>query len=94
MAIRWRTPDSRGQICPISSARAASPAPSASRYPARSAWVIRGQGPSSNAWRAAPTALAMSASWASATLKKNSSVPESITSMVASELGATHSPPM
>jgi hypothetical protein len=52
-----------------------------------------GHGPSSNAWRAAPTAFDMSASLASATLKKSCSVAESITSIVASEDGFTHSPP-
>ena len=41
-----------------------------------------------------PTARAMSASLASATLKKTSSVAESITSISASDDGSTHSPPM
>jgi hypothetical protein len=36
----------------------------------------------------------MSAACASATLKYNSSVPESTTSIIASEDGRTHSPPM
>jgi hypothetical protein len=44
----------------------------------------------SNACRAASTALAISPAWASATLKKSSSVPESITLMVASDEGFTH----
>ena len=53
-----------------------------------------GQGPSSNAVRAAPTARDMSSARASATLKKSSSVPASMTSIVASDDGATHWPPM
>ena len=40
------------------------------------------------------TALAISVSWASATVRKTSSLVESITRMVASEEGFTHVPPM
>ncbi len=55
---------------------------------------MRGQGPSSKACRAAATAREMSASCAAATLKNSSSVPESITSILASDEGCTHWPPM
>ena len=55
---------------------------------------MRGQGPSSNAARAAPTAAAMSAFRASATLKYTCSVAESTTSIVSEDVGATHRPPM
>src|SRR5580658_1863791 len=87
-------PDSRGQIWPRSPARPLRAAPMARRYSARCACVSRGQGPSSNASRAASTARAMSAACASATLKYSFSVPESITSIMASDEGLTHSPPM
>src|SRR5258707_2704952 len=50
----------------------------------------RGHGPRSNASRAAPAARSMSAAWASATLKNSSSVPESMTSILAAEDGVTH----
>jgi len=62
--------------------------------PARSACVMRGHGPSSNATRAAATARAMSGAAASATLKKRCSVAESITSICSSDDGGTHAPPM
>jgi hypothetical protein len=61
---------------------------------ARSAGSIRGHGPSSNARRAAPTALSMSAALASGTRAMTSSVWGDTTSMVAEVAGATHSPPM
>ena len=93
-AIFWSTPDSRGQISPRSSDRASSPAASARRYSARSAWVSRGHGPSSKAERAAPTARSMSGACASATRKKSSSVLESTTSNTEVDEGDTHSPPM
>jgi hypothetical protein len=60
-AIACSTPDSRGQIWPMSSVRRLSSAPMARRYSARSAWDSRGQGLASNACRAASTALEMSA---------------------------------
>jgi hypothetical protein len=44
--------------------------------------------------RAAATARDTSSASASAIRKNSSSVPESMTSMVASDEGATHSPPM
>ena len=55
---------------------------------------MRGHGPLSKASRAAATARDMSPSFASGTRKKISSVPESMTSIVASDDGLTHSPPM
>ena len=61
---------------------------------ARSAGSIRGHGPSSNARRAAATALSMSAGLASGTRAMTSSVWGEVTSMVADVAGATHSPPM
>jgi len=93
-AIACNTPDSRGQIWPMSSPRLPSSPPMARRYPARSAWASCGQGPASNACRAASTALETSDPWASATLKNSSSVPESITLITASDEGLTHCPPM
>src|SRR5579872_3068205 len=61
---------------------------------ARSRWLIRGQGPRSNASRAATTARSTSASWASATLRKTSSLALSWTCNLRSPDGATQSPPM
>ena len=61
---------------------------------ARSACVMRGQGPSSKAVRAAAMARSMSGACASATRRKTCSECESITSMVEPDDGATHSPPM
>jgi hypothetical protein len=78
----------------MSSVRSRSRAAIARRYSARWAWLIRGQGPSSKASRAAVTARVMSACSASATLKNSSSVAESITSILAADEGLTHSPPM
>ena len=66
----------------------------ARRYPARSACDRLAHGPESNAVRAAPTAREMSPAWASATVRKTSSLVESITLMVLSDDGLTHSPPM
>ena len=62
----------------------------ARKYSARSAWVSRGQGPLSNASRAASTARDMSGACASATLKKSCSVAGSITLIAASDDGCTH----
>ena len=93
-ATRCVVPDSRGHSSAIPSLRSWTAAPRARRYPARSACVMAGQGPSSNAARAAPTARDMSSARAAATLKKSSSVPASMTSIVASDDGATHWPPM
>jgi len=53
----------------MSGVRARSSSANAVRYSARSAWVILGHGPLSNASRAAPTAAAMSSFCASATVK-------------------------
>ena len=55
---------------------------------------MRGHGPLSKADRAAATAASMSGACASATVRNTSSVALSITSMVESDEGATHSPPM
>ncbi len=68
-AMAASTPDSRGQIWPMSSARRFSSAPIARRYSARCSWVSHGHGPLSKASRAAPTAREMSAACASGTLK-------------------------
>ena len=64
------------------------------RTSARSAGVMRGQGPWSNAVRAAATALSMSASVPSGTRPMTSSVDGEITEMVSVPSGATQSPPM
>ena len=61
---------------------------------ARSAGVMRGQGPWSNAVRAAATALSMSASVPSGTRAMTSSVTGETTPMVSVPSGATQSPPM
>ena len=61
---------------------------------ARSAGFICGQGPSSNASRAAPTAQSTSASRASGTRAITSSLCGLTTSIFAVDDGATHSPPM
>ena len=55
---------------------------------------MRGQGPRSNAVRAAATALSMSASVPSGTRAMTSSVDGEITPMVSVPSGATQSPPM
>ena len=78
----------------MSSHRSRSPAAIARMYPARSAWVILGHGPMSNASRAAAIALAMSSGPAAATWKYGCSVAESITSICEGVEGATHRPPM
>src|SRR5262249_53079192 len=93
-AMLCNVPDSRGHSSPSASLRSMSAAAKARMYSARSAWVSVGHGPSSNAVRAASTARAMSAACASATLKATSSVPASMTSIWASDDGATHAPPM
>ena len=61
---------------------------------ARSAGVMRGHGPSSNAWRAAVTARSMSAGEASGTRPMTSSVCGEMTSIEPVPSGSTHSPPM
>jgi hypothetical protein len=68
-ATACSTPDSRGQIWPMSSERLFSSAPIARRYSARWSCVSDGHGPWSNASRAAPTAREMSAACASGTVK-------------------------
>ena len=68
-ATACSTPDSRGQIWPMSADRFFSSVPIARRYSARCSCVSQGHGPLSNASRAAPTARTMSAAWASGTVK-------------------------
>ena len=60
----------------------------------RSTGVMCGQGPSSNALRAAATARSTSAVDAWGTCPMTSSVAGEITSMTSEPAGATHSPPM
>ena len=64
------------------------------RMAARSAGAMRGQGPWSNASRAAATARSTSAFWASGTRPTSSSVVGDTTSNTEDEEGSTHSPPM
>ena len=94
LATLWVVPDSRGHTSARASSRSRTAVPSARRYSARSAWVKRGHGPSSNAARAASTARETSSAFASGTRNAISSVPASITSIVASDDGATQEPPM
>ena len=61
---------------------------------ARSAGLMRGHGPRSNASRAAATALSMSAVVDTGTLPMTSSVAGETTSRVSEPVGATHLPPM
>src|SRR5437868_5876970 len=70
------------------------PCDSARIMAARSAGVVCGHGPSSNALRAASTARSMSPSEPSGTTPTTSSVAGLITSMVLPLAGATQSPPM
>ncbi len=74
--------------------RAASSALSFRRTVMRSSSDIRGQGPLSNASRAAVTAASMSASTPSGTRATSCSVAGEITSKVRSDAGCTHCPPM
>lgn len=79
----------------ISPARASRAAASLSMASARCAGSCCDQPPgSSNARRAAATAASTSASWASGTEPMASSVLAEVTSILAAELGRTHSPPM
>lgn len=79
------------QACASSSVRRWS---AATRHPARSPGVMRGQDPRSNASRAASTAARTSSACASATRSATSSVTGLTTSIVRDEDGCTHSPPM
>ena len=66
----------------------------AARTSARSLGLIRGQGPSSKAVRAAATAASTSAAVPSGTVPTSSWVEGLMTSIVPVPAGATHSPPM
>ncbi|NCL73421.1 hypothetical protein AIIKEEIJ_00858 [Rhodococcus sp. YH1] len=87
-------PSSRVKASAISGMRFFTSFPTRTRISARSAGVIRGQGPSSNALRAAATARSMSASRASGTVAMTSPLIGEITSITASLDGSTHDPPM
>ena len=87
-------PISRVMISAMSPISAVICAATADRMAARSAGVMRGHGPWSNAVRAAATALSMSASVPSGTRPTTSSVAGEITAMVSVPSGATQSPPM
>src|SRR6266849_9943138 len=87
-------PISRVMVTERSSARAWSCASSAVIRSARSAGVMRGQGPRSNASRAAATARSRSASRPSGTRAMTSSVCGETTSIVAALEGGTQVPPM
>ena len=81
-------------IAAMSSISAMICAPTLARTSLRSVGVMRGQGPWSNAVRAAATALSMSPSVPSGTRAMTSSVEGEITEMVSVPSGATQSPPM
>ena len=78
----------------ISSRREAYRPANRCRTSMRSDGVIRGQGPLSNASRAAATARSMSASDPSGTRPTSSSLCGEITSITLDVAGSTHSPPM
>ena len=87
-------PISKVMISAMSFISAMTCAPALATIAPRSAGLMRGQGPRSKAWRAAATALSMSASVPSGTRPTTSSVMGEMTEMVSVPSGATQSPPM